>query len=79
MMDKNQLYCNRISERITHLTNMKVHMEQRLEEASDEFEFRRDYDFYKELKSDLTYQHRMYKKDCLGFVAYWTSIFSSSQ
>jgi hypothetical protein len=76
MSDKN-LYCSKLSSRINDLKKIQDIYEEKLETSLGYFEFRRDYEIYKDLKSDLKYKNNLYRKDCLGFGEYLISLLKS--
>lgn len=73
MSDKD-LYCSSLWNRISDLVLLKIKYEERLETSEDELTHKRDYEVYKDLKSDLKFKHNLYQKDCGGFGAYLVSL-----
>lgn len=76
MSDKN-LYCSQLWSRISDLALLKVKYEERLETSEDEFTHKRDYEVYKDLKTDFRYNFLLYQKDCVGFGSYLVSLMKS--
>jgi hypothetical protein len=50
MADKN-LYCSSLLVKIGDITNLKTKYEDKLDQASDDFEFRRDMEIYKDISN----------------------------
>lgn len=73
MSDKD-LYCSSLWNRISDLALLKIKYEERLETSKDEFIHKRDYEVYRDLKSDFRYNFLLYQKDCVGFGAYLMSL-----
>jgi len=73
MSDKD-LYCSSLWNRISDLALLKIKYEERLETSEDEFIHKRDYEVYRDLKSDFRYNFLLYQKDCVGFGAYLMSL-----
>lgn len=64
MSDKD-LYCSSLWNRISDLALLKIKYEERLETSEYEFTHKRDYEVYRDLKSDFRYKFLLYQKDCV--------------
>jgi hypothetical protein len=73
-MSNKDLYCSSLWSRISDLALLKVEYEWKLETSEDEFTHKRDYEVYKDLKSNFRYNFLLYQKDCVGFGAYLVSL-----
>lgn len=76
-MDPQNLYCSKLFSRISELSSLKIKYEENLETSTDVFDFKRDYTFYQDIKSDLKYKHNLYRRDCLGFGDYLMTLMKS--
>ena len=74
-MSEKDLYCQQLSSRISELTILRGKYQENLETALDDFDFKRDYEYYKDIQSDMKYNHSLYKRDCIGFRNYLASLF----
>jgi len=73
MSDKD-LYCSKLWSKISDATMLKMKYKQDLETSKNDFDFKRDYEIYRDIKSDLKYKHLLYQKDCVGFGSYLISL-----
>ena len=67
-MTKQSSYCISLSTKINDLSILKTKYEEKLDQASDDFEYRRDIELYKDIKSNLKYKHTLYKNNCIGYI-----------
>jgi hypothetical protein len=75
-MSDNNLFCSSLLVKIGDLTNLKTKYEDKLDQASDDFEYRRDMEIYKDISSDLKYKHTLYRNRCVGLIlVIWFFIF----
>ena len=75
-MSEKDLYCQQLSSRISELTILRGKYQENLETALDDFDFKRDYEYYKDIQMlNMDYNHSLYKRDCIGFRNYLASLF----
>lgn len=74
-MSDNILYCSSLLNQIGDLTLLKIKYEDKLDQLSDDFEYRRDMEIYKDISSNLKYKNTLYRNDCMGYKTFLSALF----
>ncbi len=67
--------CSSLLNQIGDLTLLKIKYEDKFDQISDDFEYRRDMEFYKDISSNLKYKHTLYRNECMGYKSFLSALF----